>query len=209
MIQAVQKEENLLTLKHAHDQEMAKGKRGIVIAEIAKRGESLRTQGPGSESPDDPFSESKLLDWEPVDATKMEIKEHDFGEGSESKQNLSDEQRILGQIKIKANEHRIRDIGQLTTPIDTLPNKTKVFCWGNIIPQQKEVKDEKGHVLVSHKPHTFYLKTCPNCGKINKPDSGIYGECVHCKFSIIERVIRPFKDNFLKHIPDLEIPVKE
>lgn len=200
VVEAVKEATNILILGHALDKETKGGKRMAVVEALSSRIGELRSQGPGSESPPDPFEDAiqpQETAWDTFDATKPKIvPEHNQGKGSESKQNLTNEQRLMGELRIEAQKHRINDVKTLTTPIEIKANGAKIYVWGNIMPPQKEIKAPDGKIEVPYRPSIIYLKTCPNCGKPNHPDQSTYGQCNWCKFDVVEKLVKPYLAKF-------------
>lgn len=208
VIHAINQENNLLILQRARDKEMQAGKRAIIIQALVKKAEGLKDQGPGSDSPEDPFATE--LEWEAFDPTKSKSNfEHDQGAGSEAKQNLTEEQRLLGELKIEANKHRIRDIQVLTTPTVKHKNGYIEYVWGSITPQQQQSKDKDGKVTIPFKGNKVVLKICPNCGKPNSIEQSMFSECVRCNFNIVQKLVMPNIDRFKQDIPEFEYETAE
>lgn len=206
VISEVGHESDLMVLQHALDQEGKMGRRQPILNAISVRAGSLRTHGEGSAGAGDIFDVETEMGWDSYSMSDpSKLKEHDQGAGSIAHQQLSDEQRMLGQLKVKENEHRTRDIAKLTDVAEKKTNGVFIFCWGNIHPPQKEILNKDGSIGVPYKPSKAVLVFCPACGRRNSPDHGSDGLCVHCGFSILQKLVKPMFDRFKSIMPSLDL----
>lgn len=198
ILRKITEERDLSVLSQAFTEERQKGNRPHVLHAITAQAESLRTQGPGSEDLSG-VKEDDLIPFETIDrTTPADLKEHDMGAGSEAKQTLTQEQRLLGQIRIKEAERRINDYETLSQVLQIMPNGARVYAWGHILPPQREIKTD-GKTVVRSRPSIIFLKYCPRCGRLNSNREGSAGRCETCHFDIkphVSAMKSKFPDRF-------------
>lgn len=202
LLRTIESESDLYVLSQAAAKEKSAGRRSHVMGALETRAMSLRTHGDGSEGPDYDLPGYKVKSVEkPMfslkDATQpQDLKTHDYGDGADAKQNLTQEQRLLGELKVAASERRMNTKEELFTVIEKKPNGTLVFPWGHIMMPQKEIKDEAtGKVLVRFRASTIFLKACPRCGRVNRPAQGALGKCFFCDFDFVPYVKTEVQEN--------------
>jgi hypothetical protein len=191
IVQDVEQESDLMVLSQTLAQEKSKGNRSLLVQKIIARAESLRSHGDGA-------SESEPL-FELQEGTKpQDLADHDFGLGSDSRQDIPREQRMLQDMYRNEAEKRSNNIDVLSDVIETMANGTLVFQWGHVIRPQKEIIAD-GKTVVTARPSQVVLKHCPKCGKTNRVDTSIFAECYHCGFKlmpILKKMVEKFPAKF-------------
>lgn len=195
ILQAISFETDLFVLQQAMAQEGSKGRRASVMGALEKRALSLRSHGEGSEGPDFDIPGRKVTHPDETlfrmhnRSTPADLKEHDFGEGHKAVQKITKVERIHGEMEKADAKRRMNTPSELFRVTERLKNGAILFPWGHVMPYQKEVKDDDGKkVLVKFRPSKVYLKACPACGRINRPEQGMFGKCYNCELDMVPHV---------------------
>lgn len=200
ILREVENEGDLFVLQQAMTREKNTGNRASVLGALETRGTALRSHGDGAEGPEYDIQgypvkhpdrhRTPLFDKKESHSGPDNFNSHDQGSGSEANPKVGTKaERMMGEIE-KAEAKRRMNTSEDLFRIEEITKSGAIhFRWGHIMPPQREVKDDEGKkVLVRRRPSLIYLKNCPRCGKVNRPEQGRLGVCGACELSIIPYV---------------------
>lgn len=192
LLRTINEECDLSVLSQTLSGERNAGKRTTVLTAIESRASSLRSYGDGADGPEYDLPGYEIKKSEPLFKTQTRLDsnnsidvEHDHGAGAEAKQQMSKAERLFGDLERQEAKRRMNTSEELFEIHEHKSNGAIVFGWGHMMPFQKEVKGEDGKTLVHFRPSLVFLKTCPRCGRINRPEAGLMGRCSNCELDFV------------------------